>query len=88
MKKNILSIFLVVSMLLIFNTSDLYSGRRGCSGDKYCTACSSCSGCKHCAKEGGTCGVCYTPPKKEPKVKTEKDTIISDSLKVKRSKKK
>lgn len=88
MKKNILSILLVASLLLIFTTSDLYSGRRGCSGDKNCTACSSCSGCKHCAKEGGTCGVCYTPPMKEKKVKTESDSLVSDSLKIKKGKKK
>lgn len=86
--KNILSIFLVVSMLLIFTSTDLYSGRRGCTGSKSCTACTSCSGCKHCAKEGGTCGVCYTPPKKEPKVKVELDTLVNDSTKVIKRKKK
>lgn len=87
MKKNILSILLVISMLLVFSTSELYSGRRGCSGTNTCTACKSCSGCKHCAKEGGTCGVCYTPPKKEPKVKADQDTLVSDSVKIKKGKK-
>ncbi len=86
MKKNILSILLVTSMLFVFSTSELYSGRRGCSGTKTCAACKSCSGCKHCAKEGGTCGVCYTPTKKEPKVKAELDTIVNDTSKVKKRK--
>lgn len=84
MKKNILSILLVISMLLVFSTSELYSGIRGCSGSKNCTACKSCSGCKNCAKEGGICGVCYTPPKKEPKEKTELDTLANDTTKVKK----
>lgn len=66
-------------MLLIFTTSNLYSGRRGCSGSQNCTACTSCSGCKHCAKEGGTCGTCYTPPVKEKKKKVEIDTLTVDS---------
>ncbi len=86
MKKNILSILLVISILLVFSTTELYSGRRGCSGTKTCTACKSCSGCKHCAKEGGTCGVCYTPPKKEPKVMDNLDTLVNDTTKVKKRK--
>lgn len=83
MKNNILSIFLVAAMLFLFAPTDSNAGRRGCKGSQNCTACTSCSGCKHCAKQGGSCGVCYTPPKKVKKKKVEKDTVISDSVKVK-----
>lgn len=86
MNKNILSIFLVVSMLLIFSTNDIYAGRKGCTGSKNCTACSSCSGCKHCAKEGGTCGSCYTPPIKEKNKKLEIDSMVVDSTEKKQYK--
>lgn len=66
---------LMLTMSLVFIIPQDVESRRGCTGSKNCTACKSCNGCKHCAKQGGTCGVCYTPPKKE--------VLKSDSTKTK-----
>ena len=84
MKTKVYLIVLISAVMILFSSTDLYSGRRGCTGDKNCTACSSCSGCKHCAKEGGTCGVCYTPPPKKKKEKPSLDTLNNDTLKTKK----
>ena len=56
---------LIVFILSLTFTLPIYSGGKGCSGSSSCSTCKSCEGCKHCSKEGGTCGVCKKPTKKQ-----------------------
>lgn len=70
MKRILFSLLFLCGTMAIAQTKQvklmaLSCESRGCTGSDYCSACKNCSGCKHCAKEGGTCGVCSMPVKKQ-----------------------